>query len=192
MIQSESDSDTTENDSSVQSSEASLRNIGGIPARPTLNVLSDNEISHSFLLQNRLHDVNRRLSQLGLVSEDDSDDNKHSPYMRSSQYIRKVTPKEAVPQSQYKRVEQVSKIQIKFQPIGSIPSLRPSICKISYNQSFSMVIMFLKKKLNVENVYCYVNSSFAPSPQQIVGDLWTQFKVNNELIVNYCASVAFG
>ncbi|CAI6406976.1 AKR_HP2_G0004150.mRNA.1.CDS.1 [Saccharomyces cerevisiae] len=80
----------------------------------------------------------------------------------------------------------------KFQPIGSIGQLKPSVCKISMSQSFAMVILFLKRRLKMDHVYCYINNSFAPSPQQNIGELWMQFKTNDELIVSYCASVAFG
>lgn len=84
------------------------------------------------------------------------------------------------------------KIQIKFQPIGSITPMKPSTCKISADKPFSTINIFLKKRLKVENVFCYINNSFAPSPNQRIGDLWAQFKVSNELIVSYCAIVAFG
>lgn len=85
-----------------------------------------------------------------------------------------------------------TKIQIKFQPIGSIPSLKPNTCKISSNKPFSIINIFLKKRLKVDHVFCYINNSFAPSPNEQIGDLWAQFKINDELIISYCAIVAFG
>lgn len=86
----------------------------------------------------------------------------------------------------------VQKVKIKFQPIGSIAPMYPSVCLISASKPFSMIINFLRKKLRVNTIYCYVNNSFAPVPNQNVGDLWSQFKVNDELIISYCGTVAFG
>ncbi|QLG74320.1 hypothetical protein HG535_0G02040 [Zygotorulaspora mrakii] len=84
------------------------------------------------------------------------------------------------------------KVQVKFQPIGSIPQITPSVCRISAVQPFSLILSFLLKKLKIQHVYCYINNSFAPNPQQTVGDLWSQFKVDDALIIGYCGSVAFG
>ena len=84
------------------------------------------------------------------------------------------------------------KIRIRFHPIGSVPQIKPAVCKISRGQPFSSVVLFLQKCLKMEHVYCYVNNSFSPNPHQNVGGLWELFKVGDELIVGYCASVAFG
>ncbi|CDR41044.1 CYFA0S06e00628g1_1 [Cyberlindnera fabianii] len=90
------------------------------------------------------------------------------------------------------------KITIRCQAIGSAPQLTPNIFKISYHQPFATLIKFLTKKLkkklpNKNDVlYCYVNNSFAPSPDEIVGHLYRHFAVNRELVVSYCTVVAFG
>ncbi|SCU83865.1 LAME_0C07052g1_1 [Lachancea meyersii CBS 8951] len=84
------------------------------------------------------------------------------------------------------------KLHIKFQAIGAVPQVSPQTAQISSSQPFSVLITFLKKKLKVATVHCYVNNSFSPAPQQSVGDLWMHFKVKDELIVNYCKGVAFG
>lgn len=84
------------------------------------------------------------------------------------------------------------KVMIRFQPIGSIPAVKPALCNVSTDNAFSTVVLFLQRKLGRQFVFCYINNSFAPTPDQNVGDLWNQFHTNNELIVNYCAIVAFG
>ncbi|CCE61939.1 hypothetical protein TPHA_0B02660 [Tetrapisispora phaffii CBS 4417] len=84
------------------------------------------------------------------------------------------------------------KIQIRFQAIGNVLPINPNTCTISTEQPFATVILFVKRKLKMKDVYCYVNNSFAPNPQQNIGDLWDQFKIGNALIVSYCATVAFG
>ncbi|CAI4055911.1 Atg12p SKDI_02G3240 [Saccharomyces kudriavzevii IFO 1802] len=148
--------------------------------------------SSTHTVQNRLELFSRRLSQLGLASDISIDQQVESS--SNSTYEQKEMTKTNAQTEQKSRKEKpdTQKIQIKFQPIGSMAQLKPSVCKISMSQSFAMVILFLKRRLKMDNVYCYINNSFAPSPQQNVGELWMQFKVNDELIVSYCASVAFG
>ncbi|KOH00530.1 Atg12p [Saccharomyces eubayanus] len=156
--------------------------------------------SSTHTVQNRLELFSRRLSQLGLASDASVDQQLDSS--ASSTYEQKEMNKTntstaeqkniATEQKSRKEEQDTQKIQIKFQPIGSIAQLKPSVCKISMSQPFAMVILFLKRRLKMDYVYCYINNSFAPTPQQNVGELWTQFKVSDELIVSYCASVAFG
>ncbi|EDO17567.1 hypothetical protein Kpol_534p48 [Vanderwaltozyma polyspora DSM 70294] len=176
-------------------------------------------LSTGNVMQSRLEQYSKRLSQLGLAATDgdsngDGTDNdiipseydeeeisvpKQEVPMTTSLILDKLPPttNEFLHQLSIKEMEQdiektVHKIQIKFQPIGSIPLITPSVCTISSQQTFSMIILFLKKRLKVEQVFCYINNSFAPNPQQTIGSLWSQFKVNDELIVSYCGTVAFG
>ncbi|EJS44673.1 atg12p [Saccharomyces arboricola H-6] len=150
--------------------------------------------SATHTVQNRLELFSRRLSQLGLASDVSVDkqleSSPNSTYEEKEEVAK--TNVRANEQKSRKEESDTQKIQIKFQSIGSIGQLKPSVCKISMSQSFAMVILFLKRRLKMDHVYCYINNSFAPSPQQNVGELWMQFKVNDELIVSYCASVAFG
>jgi ubiquitin-like protein ATG12 len=55
--------------------------------------------------------------------------------------------------------------------------LRQSVCKISSTQKFEAVVGYLRRVLKLdgagkESVFCYVNSSFAPSLDEVVGNLW--------------------
>ncbi|CCC71456.1 hypothetical protein NCAS_0H01460 [Naumovozyma castellii] len=143
----------------------------------------NNEIP-SLALRNRLELYSRRLSQLGL------EETPQIPLETDNTSLSQAE-KEKIKNEEGPDVNSF-KVKIKFQPIGSVPQIKPPVCKISATQSFSSIISFLRKRLRMENVYCYVNSSFAPTPQQNVGDLWTQFKVNDELIISYCGAVAFG
>lgn len=85
-----------------------------------------------------------------------------------------------------------TKIPIRFKPIGSVPQVAPQLARISASQPFSVVVTFLTKRLKLNNVYCYINNSFSPAPQQSVGDLWGHFRIKDELVVSYCSGVAFG
>ncbi|KAL8791689.1 MAG: hypothetical protein Q9195_005696 [Heterodermia aff. obscurata] len=102
------------------------------------------------------------------------------------------------------------KVAIRFQPIGSAPHLRQRIFKISASNNFSTVVNFLRKRLfdgaeakgkggeggsggsGSGSVFCYVNSVFAPGLDEGVGALWRCFKTDDQLIVAYSMTPAFG
>ncbi|KAI9712692.1 MAG: Ubiquitin-like protein [Bogoriella megaspora] len=87
------------------------------------------------------------------------------------------------------------KVNIRFQPVGSAPALRQRVFKISASQRFETVVRFLRRRLGTkehESVFLYVNSVFAPGLDEGVGNLWRCFKSNDELIVAYSTTPAFG
>lgn len=89
----------------------------------------------------------------------------------------------------------LSKITLRFLPVGSAPQLRQRVFKISSTQRFSFVVGFLRKKLGLkegEGVWCYVNSVFAPAGDEVVGNLWRCFGRGGELVVGYATMPAFG
>ncbi|CAI4037449.1 hypothetical protein SMKI_02G3240 [Saccharomyces mikatae IFO 1815] len=181
-----------ESENETESDESSIISTNnGTAMENSRNNLEIKSSTHT--VQNRLELFSRRLSQLGLGS--DVSVNQQVKNSSTSTYEQKEMTKinaQEIEQKSGKKEVNTQKIQIKFQPIGSITQLKPSVCKISMSQSFAMVLLFLKRRLKMDQVYCYINNSFAPSPQQNIGELWMQFKTNDELIVSYCASVAFG
>ena len=66
------------------------------------------------------------------------------------------------------------KITVRFVAIGSAPQLRQKVCRISSAQRFEQVVSYLRRTLkvgNLDSVFLYVNSSFAPALDEIVGNL---------------------
>ncbi|CAM1506453.1 Fc.00g060940.m01.CDS01 [Cosmosporella sp. VM-42] len=66
------------------------------------------------------------------------------------------------------------KVVVKFKPVGSAPSLAQDVCKISAERRFEEVVRYLRRKLRCrddESVFLYVNSAFAPSLDEVVGNL---------------------
>ncbi|QLL34993.1 hypothetical protein HG536_0H03690 [Torulaspora globosa] len=208
ILESESD-----NDESGQSSLSSSANVGAHPQQEASQDSHSNNTSN--MMQRKLEHFSRRLSMLGLVAAEGENkegtekqanliDSEGSELlqrevpMTTSLLLNKLPKATSEALEKYQAEEsdtggpRQTKVQIKFQPIGSIPQVKPSVCRISAAQPFALVTKFLSKSLKVDQVYCYINNSFAPNPQQIVGDLWSQFKVDNELIVSYCGTVAFG
>ncbi|KAL8764977.1 MAG: hypothetical protein Q9209_007778 [Squamulea sp. 1 TL-2023] len=93
------------------------------------------------------------------------------------------------------------KVTIRLQPIGSAPQLRQKVFKISSKNRFETVVTFLRNRLFKksdggedvgEHVFCYVNSVFAPGLDEGVGALWRCFKTDDQLIVAYSTTPAFG
>lgn len=63
---------------------------------------------------------------------------------------------------------------MRFKPVGSAPSLAQDVCKISATRRFEEVVRYLRKKLRckeTDSVFLYVNSAFAPSLDEVVGNL---------------------
>lgn len=66
------------------------------------------------------------------------------------------------------------KVAIQFRPVGNAPALRKQVCRISSSQRFEQVVSYLRRTLKVaqtDSVFLYVNSSFAPALDEIVGNL---------------------
>ncbi|CAB4254402.1 similar to Saccharomyces cerevisiae YBR217W ATG12 Conserved ubiquitin-like modifier involved in autophagy and the Cvt pathway [Maudiozyma barnettii] len=177
IITSESD---TDNDTDSSRSSTLSQSSHSSSLRDGNRQLSVIDYSPSITMERKLEHYTRKLSQVGLGEKEDSSVSSDSELISSNHQV--LLDDE----------ESLEKVQIKFIPIGSISSMVPSVFKISQGQPFSMILAFLTKKLKIQYVHCYINNSFAPSPQQKIGDLWKQFKVNDELIVSYCGSVAFG
>ncbi|KAK2613068.1 Ubiquitin-like protein [Conoideocrella luteorostrata] len=88
------------------------------------------------------------------------------------------------------------KVVVKFKPVGSAPSLTQELCKISATRKFEEVVRYLRRKLkckDTDSVFLYVNSAFAPSLDEVVGNLHQCFKnTQDQLIVAYSTTPAFG
>lgn len=67
-----------------------------------------------------------------------------------------------------------AKVNVRFKAVGSAPILKQQVYKISATQRFEAVVLFLRKVLKVrreDSVFLYVNSTFAPSMDEVVGNL---------------------
>ncbi|KAG4437644.1 Ubiquitin-like protein [Cadophora sp. M221] len=88
------------------------------------------------------------------------------------------------------------KVAVHFKAVGSAPTLRKQVCSISSSQRFEVVVAYLRRVLKVrelDSVFLYVNSSFAPALDEVVGNLHRCFKDSkDQLIVTYSMTPAFG
>lgn len=87
-----------------------------------------------------------------------------------------------------------TKISVRLQSIGSTPAVKPKVFKVTSTQTVSVIVKFILKqlKLNHESLHLYIHNSFQINPDEILADLYAMYKVNGELIISYCNTVAFG
>jgi ubiquitin-like protein ATG12 len=71
----------------------------------------------------------------------------------------------------------VDKIIIRFKPVGSAPALgaKKERARVTTSQKFEFVVAYLRKSLKVsdtDSVFLYINNTFAPALDEVVGNLW--------------------
>ncbi|KAJ9081320.1 Ubiquitin-like protein [Entomophthora muscae] len=87
------------------------------------------------------------------------------------------------------------KVIVRFRAVGNAPIMKRNHYNIKTTFKFRALTNFLRKELGYkssESLFLYVNSSFAPSPDESVSNLFKCFQVDNQLIINYCTSQAWG
>ena len=77
--------------------------------------------------------------------------------------------------------------------MGSAPILRQSKFKVGRHQNFSTLHSFLQKQLGLQQrLYLYINSTFAPTADETLDNLFNVFAIDGVLIVNYSTQPAYG
>ncbi|VBB80108.1 Putative Autophagy-related protein [Podospora comata] len=88
------------------------------------------------------------------------------------------------------------KVIVRFRPVGAAPAVPREQVKVSSSYKFESVVAHLRRSLKVrdtDSVFLYINSTFAPSLDEVVGNLWRCFKDSeNRLNVSYSITPAFG
>ncbi|KAM7188612.1 Ubiquitin-like autophagy protein Apg12 domain containing protein [Naviculisporaceae sp. PSN 640] len=88
------------------------------------------------------------------------------------------------------------KVVVRFKPVGAAPALRREVVKVLSTNKFEAIVAYLRKALKVqdtESVFLYINNTFAPALDEVVGNLWRCFKDSeNKLIISYSTTPAFG
>ncbi|KAI9261387.1 APG12-domain-containing protein [Phascolomyces articulosus] len=88
-----------------------------------------------------------------------------------------------------------SKVVVRFRAIGNAPILKQNFYKITASYKFQSLIHFLRKELRYQGsdpLFLYINSAFAPAPDEIVGSLYKLFNTDGQLIINYSTMAAWG
>ena len=89
------------------------------------------------------------------------------------------------------------KIKVKLVAVGNAPLLKRSKFLVSRDDQVFKLAKQVRKWLGMSDqdgssLFLYVNSSFAPSVDQPLGNLFDNFKTGNELIINYSLTHAYG
>jgi ubiquitin-like protein ATG12 len=67
------------------------------------------------------------------------------------------------------------KVVVRFRAVGSSPQLKRDVVKVMSTHKFEAVVAHLRKMLKVQetdSVFLYINSTFAPALDEVVGNLW--------------------
>jgi len=107
----------------------------------------------------------------------------------------RLPPAEALNALQTYRVKDPAKVAIQFKAIGNAPIMRQNKYKINASYRFQAVILFVKKEIGWKAgvpLFTYINSSFSPTPDDIVANLFKSFATDGHLIVNYSTTAAWG
>ncbi|GAB5587705.1 Ubiquitin-like protein [Umbelopsis nana] len=94
-----------------------------------------------------------------------------------------------------KKAKDTTKVIVQFRAIGNAPILRQKLFKITASQKFQAVHLFLRKELNYaasDPLFLYINSAFAPAPDEVISNLFKSFGTDGFLVINYCTTAAWG
>ncbi|XP_060679042.1 ubiquitin-like protein ATG12 [Hemiscyllium ocellatum] len=87
------------------------------------------------------------------------------------------------------------KIDVLLKAVGDTPIMKKKKWAVERSRTIQGLCQFIRKFLKVEadeQLFIYVNQSFAPSPDQEVGTLYECFGSDGKLVLHYCKSQAWG
>ncbi|KAG6463878.1 hypothetical protein O3G_MSEX014126 [Manduca sexta] len=87
------------------------------------------------------------------------------------------------------------KIDILLKATGNAPIMKKKKWAVDAEKPIGWIMEFVKKYLKLEpdeKLFLYVNQTFAPSPDQIVRNLYECFGTDGKLVLHYCKTQAWG
>ncbi|CAG4950280.1 unnamed protein product [Parnassius apollo] len=88
-----------------------------------------------------------------------------------------------------------NKVDILLKATGDAPIMKKKKWAVDAEKPIGWVMEFVKKYLKLEpeeKLFLYVNQTFAPSPDQIIKNLYECFGTDGKLVLHYCKSQAWG
>ncbi|KZW03538.1 putative autophagy-related protein 12 [Exidia glandulosa HHB12029] len=107
---------------------------------------------------------------------------------------RQPTPAALEALSTYKKKDP-TKVYVMFKAVGGAPIMKKNKFQIGVSNPFQAIIRFLRKEIEwkpADPLFTYINSSFCPSPDDTVANLYKMFQTDGHLIVNYSTTAAWG
>ncbi|KAJ8392856.1 hypothetical protein AAFF_G00070600 [Aldrovandia affinis] len=91
--------------------------------------------------------------------------------------------------------EEKKKIDVLLKAVGDTPIMKTKKWAVDGGRTVQSLSLFISRFLKLEpseQLFIYVNQSFAPSPDQEVGVLFECFGSDGKLVLHYCKSQAWG
>ncbi|XP_077383031.1 ubiquitin-like protein ATG12 [Festucalex cinctus] len=91
--------------------------------------------------------------------------------------------------------EEKKKIDVLLKAVGDTPIMKTKKWAVDRSRTVQSLSQFISRFLKLdanEQLFIYVNQSFAPSPDQEVGILFDCFGSDSKLVLHYCKSQAWG
>ncbi|XP_065352902.1 autophagy protein 12-like [Cloeon dipterum] len=88
-----------------------------------------------------------------------------------------------------------SKIEILLKAAGNAPILKQKKWIVPQDRTIGWIMDFIKRCLKLEggeNLFLYLNQSFAPSPDQVIANLYECFGADGNLVFHYSLTPAWG
>jgi ubiquitin-like protein ATG12 len=92
-------------------------------------------------------------------------------------------------------IREDGKVVVSFRHAGNAPILKQSKFKLPADVRFAAVTETLRTHLRMgpeDALFLYCNSSFAPPPDELLGDVAQCFHTDGVLVLNYCCTPAWG
>ncbi|XP_029766767.1 ubiquitin-like protein ATG12 isoform X1 [Terrapene carolina triunguis] len=92
-------------------------------------------------------------------------------------------------------VSALALVDVLLKAVGDTPIMKTKKWTVERTRTIQGLVDFIKKFLKLvasEQLFIYVNQSFAPSPDQEVGTLYECFGSDGKLVLHYCKSQAWG
>ncbi|KAI5620405.1 ubiquitin-like protein ATG12, partial [Silurus asotus] len=87
------------------------------------------------------------------------------------------------------------KIDVLLKAVGDTPIMKTKKWAVERERTIQSLAQFISRFLKLEpneQLFIYINQSFAPSPDQEVGVLFDCFGSDGKLVLHYCKSQAWG
>ncbi|XP_058126551.1 autophagy protein 12-like [Anopheles ziemanni] len=91
--------------------------------------------------------------------------------------------------------QEIKKIDIVLHATGSAPILKQKKWSVDQEKPISGIVKFIHKYLKLdpeERLFLYINQTFAPSPDQIIKNLYECYGTNGKLNLHYAKTQAWG
>lgn len=87
------------------------------------------------------------------------------------------------------------KVEVLLQATGDAPILKQKKWQVESSKNVAWIISFLRKIFKTassDSLFIYINQSFSPTPDRLIGDLYDCFQTNGTLILHYAKTPAWG